>query len=89
MSQHLRLVVSAGAVLLAGCSAEPLNPDRCNVRLAVISPDPATLEIGQAVTLQAQLTEASTCLPADAQSANLRWMSANPGIGPSTRSAAG
>jgi uncharacterized protein YjdB len=66
-------------VLAVACGAEPLTPDRCNIRLAIISPDPATLEVGQAVTLQAQLA-ASTCLPPDAQPSNLRWQSDNPGV---------
>ena len=80
MSQNMLLVVSAAALLAAGCSAEPLNPDRCNIRLAVISPDPARLEVGQAVTLEAQLSPAPACLPADAQASNFRWTSDHPGV---------
>jgi hypothetical protein len=79
MSRSGWLLVVTGAVLLVACGAEPLNPDLCNIRLAVISPDPATLEVGQAVTLQAQLT-GSTCLPPDAQPSNLRWRSDNPAV---------
>lgn len=80
MSSRAWLLVVTAAFLGVACGAEPLNPDQCNIRLAVISPDPATLEVGQAVTLQAQLTEASTCLPPDAQPSNLRWRSENPGV---------
>jgi hypothetical protein len=80
MSHNVLLVVSAAALLAAACSAEPLSVDRCNIRLAVISPDPARLEVGQAVTLEAQLTPAPACLPADAQSANFRWTSDHPGV---------
>ena len=45
MSRNVLLVVSAAALLAAACSAEPLSVDRCNIRLAVISPDPARLEV--------------------------------------------
>ena len=79
MSGSPWLLILTGWLLVVACSAEPLNPDRCNIRLAVISPDPATLKIGEAVTLEAQLT-ASTCLPPDAQPSNLRWLSDNPGV---------
>jgi len=74
MSSSATLLVLTGAVLVVACGAEPLNPDRCNIRLAAISPDPATLRVGQTVTLEAQLAS-STCLPADAQPGNLRWRS--------------
>jgi uncharacterized protein YjdB len=58
-----------------------MNPDRCNlIRLAIVSPDPAVLEVGQEVTLHAQLDEGSACLPADAQPGNLRWASEDPTI---------
>ncbi len=80
MSHNILLVVTAVAWLAAACGAEPLGVDRCNIRLAVISPDPAKLEVGQAVTLEAQLTPAPACLPADAQSANFRWTSDHPGV---------
>ena len=79
MSSCATLLALTGALLVVACGAEPLIPDRCNIRLAVISPDPATLTVGQAVTLEAQLTS-STCLPADAQPGNLRWRSDNPGV---------
>jgi uncharacterized protein YjdB len=65
---------------VVACGAEPINPDRCTIRLAVISPDPALLQVGEAVTLEAQLTEASSCLPPDAQPRNFRWQSDNPGV---------
>jgi hypothetical protein len=80
MSSNASLLVTAGAFVVVACGSEPLNPDRCNIRLAVISPDPATLEVGQAVTLQAQVAEAPACLPRDAQAGNLRWRSDNPGV---------
>lgn len=64
--------------VLAGCGG-PLNPDLChNIRLAVVSPDPAVLQVGQEVTLQAQLLTGSDCLPSDAQPGNLRWASEDP-----------
>jgi hypothetical protein len=80
MSPNILLAGLAAAWLAAACSAEPLNPDRCNIRLAVIIPDPARLEIGQAVTLEAQLTPAAACLPADARSDNIRWTSDRPEV---------
>src|SRR6476469_7740528 len=80
MSHNILRVVNAVALLAAACNAEPLSVDRCNIRLAVISPDPARLEVGQAVTLEAQLTPAPACLPPDAQSANFRWASDHPGV---------
>jgi Big-like domain-containing protein len=80
MSHNMLLVVTAAACLAAACSAEPLSVDRCNIRLAVISLDPARLEVGQAVTLEAQLTPAPACLPADAEFANFRWTSDDPGV---------
>ena len=80
MSSRATLLVLTGPLLMVACAAEPINPDRCNIRLAAIRPDPATLKVGQAVSLQAQLTEASTCLPPDAQAANLRWASDDPGV---------
>jgi hypothetical protein len=80
MSSSATLLVVTGAVLAVACGAGPLNPDRCNIRLAAISPDPATLTLGQVVSLQAQLTEASTCLPPDAQAVKLRWRSDNPDV---------
>jgi hypothetical protein len=67
----------AGALMLsAGCGSEPTNPDQCFIRLAVISPDPARLRVGEGVTLEAQVTDAPACLPSDAGS--LRWISADP-----------
>ena len=80
MFHKILLVVNAAALLAMACSAEPLAVDRCNIRLAVISPDPTRLEIGQAVTLEAQLSPAPACLPADAQPANFRWTSDQPGV---------
>ena len=79
MSGNAWLLPVTGTLLVAACGAEPLNPDRCNIRLAGISPDPAMLAVGQAVTLQAALT-ASTCLPPDAQPSNLRWQSDDPAV---------
>jgi hypothetical protein len=81
VSHKLRLVLNAGALLVAACSSgEPLFPDRCNIRLATIMPDPATLEVGQTVTLEAQLTDSPECLPSDATPANLRWTSDSPSV---------
>jgi hypothetical protein len=72
-------VLLAGALTVsAGCGSgsEPTNPDQCFIRLAVISPDPARLRVGEGATLEAQVTDAPACLPADAGS--LRWTSADP-----------
>jgi hypothetical protein len=70
-------VLLAGALMVsAGCGSEPLNPDQCFIRLAVISPDPARLRAGEGVTLEAVVTDAPACLPSDAHS--LRWTSADP-----------
>jgi Big-like domain-containing protein len=70
-------VLLAGALMVsAGCGSEPTNPDQCFIRLAVISPDPARLRVGEGVTLAAQVTNASACLPWDVGS--LRWTSADP-----------
>lgn len=80
MSRNILLVVNAAALLVGACSAEPLSVDRCNIRLAAISPDPARLAVGQAVTLEPQLTPAPACLPTDAQPANFRWTSDHPGV---------
>jgi hypothetical protein len=80
MAHNVLRVVNAAALLAAACNTEPLSVDRCNLRLAVISPDPASLEVGQAVILEAQLTPAPACLPVDAQSANLRWTSDHPEV---------
>jgi hypothetical protein len=66
------LTVSAGC----GSGSVPTNPDQCFIRLAVISPDPARLRVGEGVTLEAQVTDAPACLPSDAGS--LRWISADP-----------
>jgi Bacterial Ig-like domain (group 2) len=79
MHNSATFLILTAAVLAAACGAEPVNPDRCTIRLAVISPDPATLQVGQMVTLEAQLAN-SSCLPADAQPSNLRWRSDNPGV---------
>lgn len=68
-------LVLAAAPLLGGCEQGPLMPDRCNIRLALVSPDPATLMVGQEATLQAQLTASPERLPADAQASSLRWAS--------------
>ncbi len=80
MSHKVSFLVNAAALLAVGCSPEPLGVDRCNIRLAVITPDPARLELGQAVTLEAQVSPAPACLPPDAQSANFRWKSDRPGV---------
>jgi hypothetical protein len=70
-------VLLAGAVLVSwGCGSEPINPDQCFIRLAVISPDPARLRVGEGLTLEAVVTNAPACLPPDARS--LRWTSADP-----------
>jgi Bacterial Ig-like domain (group 2) len=79
MSSRATLLALASALLVAACGGEPLTPDRCNIRLASISPDPATLEVGQAVTLEARLAS-SSCLPADARPDQLRWRSDDPGV---------
>jgi Bacterial Ig-like domain (group 2) len=71
-------VLLAGAVMVSeGCGSELTNPDRCSIRLAVISPDPAKLRVGEGVTLEALVTDAPACLPSDVGS--LRWTSAHPG----------
>lgn len=81
MRHHAGWVVLLGAPLLLGGCDGPLNPDKChNIRLAVVSPDPAVLEVGQEITLHAQLDAGSACLPADAQPGNLRWSSEDPTI---------
>ena len=73
--------IGLGALpMFAGCEQAPLMPDRCNIRLAAVSPDPATLMVGQEVTLEAQLTASPDCLPADAQAGSLRSASENTGI---------
>ena len=77
---HKMLLVSSVALLAAACNAEPLNVDRCNIRLAIISPDPARLVVGQTVALEAQLAPSPACLPDDAQSANFRWTSDHPEV---------
>jgi hypothetical protein len=72
-------VLFAGALMVSaacGSGSEPINPDQCFIRLAVISPDPARLLVGESVTLEAKLTDAPACLPSDAGS--LRWTSADP-----------
>lgn len=75
------LRLSFGMMLLvAGCDQSQGMPDECNIRLAVVSPDPATLMVGQEVSLGAQLTASSDCLPADAEPENLRWSSQDSGI---------
>jgi len=67
----------AGALMVsAGCGSEPTNPDQCFIRLAVISPDPAGLRVGESVRLEAQVTDAPACLPSDVGS--LRWISTDP-----------
>jgi hypothetical protein len=71
-------VLLAGALIVSeGCGPEPINPDQCFLRLAVISPDPARLRVGEDVTLEAVVTDAPACLPSDVGS--LRWTSADPG----------
>jgi Bacterial Ig-like domain (group 2) len=73
-------LVLSGLAVLASCGESPVMPDRCNIRLAVVSPDPATLMVGQEVTLEAQLTVSPACLPADAEAGSLRWASQNSGV---------
>jgi hypothetical protein len=72
--------ILGGLPLLASCEEAPVMPDHCNVRLAVVNPDPATLMVGQEVTLEAQLTASPECLPADASPGSLRWTSNNTGV---------
>jgi hypothetical protein len=69
-----------GLMVLSGCADNPVIPDRCNIRLAAISPDPATLTVGQEVTLAAELTASADCLPADAKAGSLRWTSESSGV---------
>lgn len=73
-------LVLSGLAVLASCEESPVMPDRCNIRLAVVSPDPATLMVGQEVTLEAQLTASPACLPADTEAGSLRWASQNSGV---------
>jgi Bacterial Ig-like domain (group 2) len=73
-------LILGGVPALAGCGEVPVNPDRCNIRLAVVSPDPATLTVGQEVTLVAQLTASADCLPGDAKTGNLRWSTQNSSV---------
>jgi hypothetical protein len=80
MTHKILLAVTAAAWLAAACRAEPFNVDRCNIRLAVISPDPARLDVGQTVALEAQVAPAPACLPNDAQPGNLRWTSDHPEV---------
>jgi uncharacterized protein YjdB len=68
-----------GLPMLAGCEG-PMRFDQCFIRLAVVTPDPATLMVEQEVTLEAHITPASGCLPSDAKPGSLRWASENPGI---------
>jgi hypothetical protein len=70
----------AALPIIAGCEQGPVNPDRCNIRLAIVTPDPATLAVGQEVTLDPQLTSARDCLPADARPGSLRWASDDPAV---------
>jgi Bacterial Ig-like domain (group 2) len=73
-------LVLSGSAAIANCGESPVMPDRCNIRLAVVSPDPATLVVGQEVTLEAQLTSSTDCLPADARVGSLRWSSETSGV---------
>jgi hypothetical protein len=73
-------LILGGFSVLVGCADNPVMPDRCNIRLAVVSPDPATLTVGQEVTLGAQLTASPGCLPADAEAGSLRWTSETSGV---------
>jgi hypothetical protein len=73
-------VVLSGSAVIASCGESPVTPDHCNIRLAIVSPDPATLRVGQEVTLEAQLTSSTDCLPADARVGNLRWTSETSGV---------
>lgn len=72
-------LILGGLSALAACES-PFLPDRCNIRLAVVRPDPATLTVGQEVTLEAELAAARDCLPADAKAGSLRWTSENSGV---------
>jgi hypothetical protein len=75
------LWVGLGAwLLVASCDQAQLVPDHCNIRLAAVSPDPATLMVGQEIALDAKLTSSPDCLPADAELGNLRWSSQDPGV---------
>jgi hypothetical protein len=73
-------LVLAAVPILGACEQAPLMPDQCNIRLALVSPDPATLMVGQELTLEAQLTASPECLPADARPGSLRWASEDTGI---------
>jgi hypothetical protein len=73
MGRVVTVMLSSAAGILWGCTSNPTNPDECNIRLAIVSPDPAVLAVGDAVTLQAELTEVTGCLPADARAGQLRW----------------
>ena len=61
MSHNARLVVNAIALLAAACNAEPIGVDRCNIRLAVISPDPARLP-GRSGRHPCSAVDAGPCL---------------------------
>ena len=81
----LRLGVTASvaaltSLMLAGCDQTETMPDKCNVRLAVVSPDPARVVVGEEVALVAQLTASAACLPSDAQPGNLRWTSGDAAV---------
>ena len=66
--------LALGVLLAAGCAegTEPLT-DRCVLSLAVITPDPSSVTVGDSAMLQAHLTASPTCLPADTVPADLRW----------------
>jgi hypothetical protein len=66
--------------IVAGCEQGQLMPDHCNIRLASVSPDPATVMVGQEITLDAALAPSAECLPIDAEPGSLRWASQNPAI---------
>jgi hypothetical protein len=66
--------------MFASCEQAPPMPDQCNIRLAIVSPHPATLMVGQEVALEAELSPSPGCLPADAEPGSLRWTSDDTGI---------
>jgi uncharacterized protein YjdB len=61
------------ALAVAGCTHFATGDD-CLVNLAVITPDMATLHVGDTLTLRASITAAGECEPSDATPAQLRWL---------------
>jgi hypothetical protein len=80
MGRVIKVMPSLVAGILWSCTGNPTNPDECNIRLAIVSSDPAVLAVGDAVTLRAELTEASGCLPADARAGQVRWTVDDPAV---------